>query len=538
MSQPLGAAESLAAGRAALANAEWSAAEASFRQALAADDSPEAWEGLSRAAWWEGDLDVTLSSRERAYRGYRRANDALGAARMAMWLGSDHLDFRGDDAVAAAWVARGRALLAGSPPSLELGFLVVLEADIALLCEGDMDAAERGAREALELARTIGAVDVEAIALAILGSALVASGAVAEGLQHLDDAAALALAEEFVDTASPGWALCHTVSGCAQAGELDRADQWSRALHGWSTTWRARHFFGICRTAYGGVLAARGQWPLAEEELATAIDDIRTTRPALAAPTAVRLGELRIRQGRLDEARELFEAALPHPHAVVGIGELALRAGDPTAAAEAAERVLRRLGASNVLDRFPALELLACARAAAGQLDEAHAALTQLPGIEVVTPYLRGRVLLVRGEVLVAAADCDGAREVLEDAIDLFAACSAPYEGARARLLWAGCLGTLGRPDQAAAEERAARDVLALLGVARDDGADGTAQGLSPREVDILRLVSAGMSDAAIAERLFLSPHTVHRHVANVRTKLGTPSRAAAVAEATKRGLL
>ena len=77
MSQPLGAAESLAAGRAALANAEWSAAEASFRQALAADDSPEAWEGLSRAAWWEGDLDVTLSSRERAYRGYRRANDAL-----------------------------------------------------------------------------------------------------------------------------------------------------------------------------------------------------------------------------------------------------------------------------------------------------------------------------------------------------------------------------------------------------------------------------------------------------------------------------
>jgi DNA-binding CsgD family transcriptional regulator len=46
------------------------------------------------------------------------------------------------------------------------------------------------------------------------------------------------------------------------------------------------------------------------------------------------------------------------------------------------------------------------------------------------------------------------------------------------------------------------------------------------------------LSDAQIAERLFLSPHTVHRHIANVRTRLRVPSRAAAVAHATRRGLL
>jgi pimeloyl-ACP methyl ester carboxylesterase len=61
---------------------------------------------------------------------------------------------------------------------------------------------------------------------------------------------------------------------------------------------------------------------------------------------------------------------------------------------------------------------------------------------------------------------------------------------------------------------------------------------LSAREVEILRLVAAGLSDAEIAERLVLSPHTVHRHVANIRTKLGLPSRAAAVAHAARIGLL
>jgi pimeloyl-ACP methyl ester carboxylesterase/DNA-binding CsgD family transcriptional regulator len=68
----------------------------------------------------------------------------------------------------------------------------------------------------------------------------------------------------------------------------------------------------------------------------------------------------------------------------------------------------------------------------------------------------------------------------------------------------------------------------------------GAAEGqdLTSRETEVLTLVASGLSDREIAERLVLSPHTVHRHVANVRTKLGLPTRAAAVAAATKRGLL
>ncbi len=61
---------------------------------------------------------------------------------------------------------------------------------------------------------------------------------------------------------------------------------------------------------------------------------------------------------------------------------------------------------------------------------------------------------------------------------------------------------------------------------------------LTSRELEVMRLVAQGLSDAEIAERLVVSPHTVHRHVANVRVKLRLPSRAAAVAYASRAGLL
>jgi DNA-binding NarL/FixJ family response regulator len=86
--------------------------------------------------------------------------------------------------------------------------------------------------------------------------------------------------------------------------------------------------------------------------------------------------------------------------------------------------------------------------------------------------------------------------------------------------------------------------VLEFAGVERPEvkiapPADAAADtDLSARELEVLRLVAEGLSDAEIAERLVLSPHTVHRHVANIRTKLGLASRAAAAAHAARLGLL
>jgi pimeloyl-ACP methyl ester carboxylesterase/DNA-binding CsgD family transcriptional regulator len=61
---------------------------------------------------------------------------------------------------------------------------------------------------------------------------------------------------------------------------------------------------------------------------------------------------------------------------------------------------------------------------------------------------------------------------------------------------------------------------------------------LSMREREVLGLVAQGLSDTQIAERLVISPHTVHRHVANILAKLRLPTRAAAAVQAARAGLL
>jgi pimeloyl-ACP methyl ester carboxylesterase/DNA-binding CsgD family transcriptional regulator len=101
-----------------------------------------------------------------------------------------------------------------------------------------------------------------------------------------------------------------------------------------------------------------------------------------------------------------------------------------------------------------------------------------------------------------------------------------PLEGS-AHFPWVGDAGSVIRALRAANEaelESPAEDSPALL--------------LSRREIEVLQLVASGLSDREIAEQLIVSPHTVHRHVANIRNKLGRGSRTAAVAEAVRLGLL
>jgi FAD/FMN-containing dehydrogenase len=203
---------------------------------------------VSWAAWWQGDLERTFAARERAHRLHRRAGDVCGAARMAMWLASDHFDFRGDDAVAAAWLRSAEDLLRGHGPCPEQGYNLLMAADIALFAHGDPATATAKASEAIDLARRIDDAGVEVVGNAILGSALVARGDVEEGLGRLDACAAIAVAEDFDLIVAPGWALCHTVSVCANVGDFGRAGQWCRALHAWSERWQGRHFFGRALT--------------------------------------------------------------------------------------------------------------------------------------------------------------------------------------------------------------------------------------------------------------------------------------------------
>lgn len=63
-------------------------------------------------------------------------------------------------------------------------------------------------------------------------------------------------------------------------------------------------------------------------------------------------------------------------------------------------------------------------------------------------------------------------------------------------------------------------------------------EGLTDRELEVLRSVADGLDLAAIARALFLSPHTVKSHAATMRAKLGATTQAHAVAIGFRRGIL
>jgi ATP/maltotriose-dependent transcriptional regulator MalT len=163
------------------------------------------------------------------------------------------------------------------------------------------------------------------------------------------------------------------------------------------------------------------------------------------------------------------------------------------------------------------------------------------------TPALRAMANHARGAVLVADGDAHAALVALRGAWQLWRELQAPYEAARVRVLVGLACRQLGDREAAAMEFDAARTVFAQLGAAPDlarvealarSGAASKAQGLTERELQVLRLLATGKTNHAIANELVLAEKTVHRHVSNIFTKLDVSSRAAATAYAYQHHLL
>jgi LuxR family transcriptional regulator, maltose regulon positive regulatory protein len=553
--------DGLVAGHAALARGDWEEAYQAFEGVVRVEDRPDALEGLGLAAWWLDLGDVVFDVRERAYRGYRERGDISSAARVAVWLAWDTAAFRGEQAVANGWLQRARRLLDGRPDSPEHAWLAARAGIWALLDDGDPHEALRLASEAVRVGQATGTVDYEMVGRAVHGFAQVTAGAVVEGLQELDEVNAAVLAGEMSDRVLIGLACCYLIAACERIHDYERATQWTDRLKAFCKKVGFRPLFAVCRTQYASVCMWRGAWDEAEHELTTASDELAACRPAMTGEGLVRLGELRRRQGKLDEAMALFDRVAGHPLASIGRANVMFDRGDHAGSVDLAERHLRRLPASNRTERVAALELKVRACVEQGRLDDATLAVAELRAIadESQTAPLRARASFVAGVLAARAGEATPARTHLEDAVDLFNASGAPFETGRARVELARLLGTLGRRDAAVAEARRAIDDLTPLGATLElsrartvldalavpataapaaSAAGEDRKGLTPREIEVLRLISDGLNNQAIAERLFISEHTVHRHVANTLTKLNVSSRSAAVAQAGRLGLL
>jgi LuxR family transcriptional regulator, maltose regulon positive regulatory protein len=533
-----------------LARGDWAAARAEFERALEHGESAAAFEGLSWAAWWVDDEEAVFAARERAYRLYRAADDPRGAARMATWLAVDELDFHGASVVASGWLGRARRLLEPLEVGPDHGWLAFHEGYVARI-EGDDARALRLAAEAADTGRRFGVADIEMLGLALEGSTLVAGGNVPRGMRRLDEATALALEGDAAIPIAGAWTFCFLVSTCIAVLDHERAVEWCDRIAEFAERYGSRYMLAFCRAEYGAVDVARGRWDDAEELLVTSVDDFARSRPAWVGGPLVALAELRRRQGRGEDASALLEDAGASEAAQVCRARLALDAGDARAALEHAERSLRQVSGKRRVDTWDALEIVARARIALGELEEAGRAVDELRAIErlVATAPLGAGTDLVEGILAVARGELEEGRTLLEDAVDGFGRSGMPFEAAHARIELAVCLLAAGRSADAQREARAAHAQLVELGATAEaarasrmlESAGGSGPGsslLSRRELDVLRLVARGRTNRQIAERLTVSEHTVHRHVSNILRKLDSSSRAAAVARAAREGLL
>jgi DNA-binding NarL/FixJ family response regulator len=538
-------------GRAALERADWDEAHRLFAEAVARSGSGEALDGLAWAAWWRGDADAMLDARQRAYRAYREEGSALDAARVAGWLGTDLVDFRGELAVAQGWIRRGRSLLEGLDPSPELGWLCVHEAEKHLLYGGGVAEARSLGEEARRLGRLSGDLDLEIMGLAMVGLAEVMVGELDEGTATLSEAATAALAGEMTHRWAIYWCVCLVIHACELVRDHDRASQWCRGLQDWSDRLGLEGFNRSCRAYHAGVLIWRGEWSAAESELLAAAERLTDLRPPGAIEAWMRLGELRRRQGRLEEAVAFFGRAPGHELAVLGLGEVCLDRGDPAGARDRAQECLRSISPEALAARAGALDLLVRATTRLGDLAAADQALEQLVAAVAAAPTdpFRASAASCRGLVSAAKEEHDVARAAFEDAVRLYGRSGAPFEEARARISLAHTLARLGRRSDALEHARAAAEILARLGASADaDDAvelirslesEGPGRSvLTAREREVLRLVAEGRTNRALAELLVVSEHTVNRHVTNILTKLGVGTRSAAVAEAIRRELI
>ena len=536
---------SLASAQLALNAGEWDAARSAFESVAVQTADPECYEGLAAAAWWLDDAHTCVSSREHAYRRHRDLGDELGAARAATALAWDTLLFGLGEAVALGWLGRARDLLGPLAESAEHGWLAVREAELNLDVWHDPELALASARRAADIGSRGNHDDLTVVGQALQGLALAVMGRVDEGMAGLDAAVAAAMAGDVPDPMWMGKVCCWLILACHDTQDVARAEDWCRRVEAICAERNLAPLFNVCRIQYASVLIDRGAWPDAERELTLALDRLSGSRRASRLEAVVRLGELRRRQGRLQEADSLFAQAEFVPVAISGRAQIKWAQGDPAGAWNSMQRLLQSLPPDSRLTRAGLLLPAVRIALAAGDVDAARLAVAELCATAKMAD--QDSIWAMASAAVAAVAPPAEAVTLLSDAVRRYALVGLDYDEAHTRLELVAALLAVG--DSAAAREQLERATAALTNLSasadltearRLAAAAGlrTPGQLTSRELEVLRLVSEGMSNQAIAARLVVSEHTVHRHVANILAKLGQTSRTGAAAHAINAGLL
>jgi len=542
----VGTIDQLERGRESFRRRAWDDAYRSLRLAdrvapLGGDDL----ESLATSAYLTGrDLEF-YGFLDRAHRAHCESGCRLRAARCAFWSGLGLL-LRGESAQASGWLAKARRLVEGQD-CVEQGYLLLPEAE-QHLSAGDEATARAMASRAAAIGERFAEADLIACAHHLEGRSLIQEKRLNAGLALLDETMLAVVAGE-LSPIMTGLIYCSVIGACEEIHALSRAREWTDLLARWCEMQPQMVAFTFsCLVHRAQIMQLSGAWSDAKAELRRVCERMPQDVPAGRTPAEAfyQQGELHRLCGEFSAAERSYHDAAhlgrePHP----GLALLRMAQGRTEAASAAVLRVLS--ATAKPLDRARLLPAVVEITLSAGDLRQARQACQELETIasEFGTDVLQAMAAHARGAIELAAGEPRAAIGTLRQAFEIWRRIEAVYEIARVRVLMGQACRSLGDDEGGRLELGEARVVFERLGAAPDlsrldaiDKLSETPHGLSRRELQVLLLIATGKTNKAIAAELFVSERTIDRHVSNILTKLGLPTRSAATAYAYKHGLL
>ena len=532
----------LALASAAFDRQAWTAAYDAFLAAdretsLGATDLEHA--GL--AAHLLGHDDDAIALWGRAHQAAIGAGDVITAARRAFWLGMFHVN-RGEMAVGGGWLGRAARLVEESGlDCVESGY-VLMPQGLGQLDAGDPVAALETFDRAAVIAERFGDPDLTTMTRLGRGQAFIDMAQVSRGVALLDEAMVAVTTGE-VSPIIVGIVYCASIEAFQRIFDLRRAQEWTEALAAWCDAQPDLvPFRGRCLIYRAELMLLHGAWPEAIDEARRAQEWLSRPPPEPAVGEAFyQQAELHRLLGEFADAEAAYREASqwgrrPEP----GLALLRLAQGRPKLAWAAIRRAVDEthddIAKARLLEPQVDIALAVDDRGAAR---EAADALARVAGV-ATAPLLAAIARRAEGAVLLAEGDPRAALVALRSASAAWEQLDAPYETARLRVLIGLALRRLGDADSAELEFEAARHAFRDLGATPDltrldDLSAGPAarpDGLSVRELEVLRLLAAGKTNRSIAADLGISERTIDRHVSNIFAKLDVSSRSAATAYA------
>jgi DNA-binding CsgD family transcriptional regulator len=502
---------------------------------------------LATAACLLGRDEEYLKTLERAFNVHRETRQRVGAAQCAFWVGF-RLLMRGEMGRATGWLARAQRLLERVTSECAVRGYLLLPTVEQQMESDDFESAFATATSIVEIGERCEDSDLIACARHQQGRIRIKQGKVEAGLALLDETmVAVSIGE--LSPIVTGLLYCSVIGACQQVFALDRTREWTAALKQWCDGQEDLvAFTGACQVHRAEIMQLQGRWLEAVEEARSAHDRSQGINQKAAAEALYQQAEIYRLRGEFGAAEEAFIGASdlglePQP----GLALLRLAQGNFDAASTAIRRV-----AGTTTDRLKRMGLLPAyteIMLAIGDVEDARRACQELETIaRSFDTGVPGAIAAeARGALELAEDDAQNALSELRQAFEVWQRIEAPYAAARVRVLIGRACRSLGDEEGARLELAAARSTFEGLGAMPDlaridsltsEASREDAHPLTPRELQVLRLVSVGKTNASIAAELFLSERTVERHLSNILTKLDVPTRTAATAWAYQHDLI